>query len=363
MTERELSVDPLAEHGRTYAPHEAVVEASRCLMCDDPPCNKGCPAGVDVRRFIRKIRFGNFRGAARLIRDTNVLVGVCGRVCPQEMLCMEHCTRANLDTPIDIAGLQRFAGDVELGTIAPVPEAPPRRKGKVAVIGAGPAGLAAAASLLRAGHEVEIFERGDALGGVLSRGIPPFRLDPGFVESELEYVRRLGALVHLGEHTKAPALLTAQGFDAVFVAVGLWKAHRLDIEGATLEGVLIAGDLLLAVARGERPAVGGRVVVIGGGNVAMDAATTALALGAARVDALLPRVVRRDAGLPVRDRGGAGRGRRASHAHEAGPDPRGRRTGQRLRGRRDPLEDARASRSLERGGGARNRSSACSRTP
>jgi NADPH-dependent glutamate synthase beta subunit-like oxidoreductase len=284
MSEKELPADPLAEHGRTYAPHEAVVEASRCLMCDDPPCNKGCPAGVDARRFIRKIRFGNFRGAARLIREANLLVGVCGRVCPQEILCMEHCTRANLDTPIDIAGLQRFAGDVEIGTVAPVPDAPPRRKGKVAVIGAGPAGLAAAASLLRAGHEVEIFERGDVLGGVLSRGIPPFRLDPGFVESELEYVRRLGAVVHLEEHTKAPALLTAQGFDAVFVAVGLWKAHRLNIEGASLEGVLIAGDLLLAVARGERPAVGGRVVVIGGGNVAMDAATTALALGAARVD-------------------------------------------------------------------------------
>jgi glutamate synthase (NADPH/NADH) small chain len=152
------------------------------------------------------------------------------------------------------------------------------------VVGAGPAGLAAAAWLLRAGHEVEIFDRADALGGVLSRGIPPFRLDPVFVESELEYVRRLGAVVHLGEHAKAPAMLVAQGFDAVFIGVGLWKAHHLDIEGATLAGVLIAGDFLSAVARGERGAIGGRVVVVGGGNVAIDAATTALTLGAERVD-------------------------------------------------------------------------------
>ncbi len=274
----------LGEHVRTYAPHEAVLEASRCLMCEDPPCNAGCPAGVDVRRFVRKIRFGNFRGAARLIRAANVLVGTCGRVCPQEMLCMENCTRANLDTPIDIAGLQRFAGDVELGTLAPLPSGSEARPGRVAVIGAGPAGIGAAVELGKAGLKVEVFERAQQVGGVLSRGIPPFRLDRHFVESELDYVRRLGVEIHAGRDERDPVGLLGRGFDAVFIGVGLWKPYRIGLPGEELEGVHIAADFLAAVSDGELPNVGSRVVVIGGGNVAIDAATTALRLGADRVD-------------------------------------------------------------------------------
>ncbi|MBD3348524.1 MAG: NAD(P)-binding protein [Candidatus Eisenbacteria bacterium] len=274
--------EALSEEGRTYAPHEAVIEASRCLMCEDPPCNVGCPAGVDVRRFIRKIRFGNFRGAARLVRDANLMVGICGRICPQEMLCMERCTRAALDTPIDIAGLQRFAGDVELGETAPLPEIG-RREGRVAVIGAGPAGLAAAAELRKAGLEVVIFERSEEPGGVLTRGIPPFRLDPAFTEGELAYVERLGADLRLGEEVEDPVSLLDGGFDAVFVSAGLWRSHAVGLEGETLDGVMLAGDLLTRVASGDRPDLGERVVVIGGGNVAMDAAATALRLGAERV--------------------------------------------------------------------------------
>jgi NADPH-dependent glutamate synthase beta subunit-like oxidoreductase len=269
---------------RTCAPHEAVIEASRCLMCEDPPCNKGCPAGVDVRRFVRKIRFGNFRGAARLIRDANPLVGVCGRVCPQEILCMEHCTRAELDTPIDIAGLQRFAGDVELGALAPLPEGVRDRGGRVAVIGAGPAGLAAAVALRRSGFLVDVFEREDVPGGVLSHGIPPERLEQSFVDGELAYVTRIGVKLHAGQPAGRPAALLKKGFDAVFVATGLWKPFRIGLSGANLEGVHAAADILKAVARGARPNLGARVVIIGGGNVAMDAATTAKALGAERVD-------------------------------------------------------------------------------
>jgi NADPH-dependent glutamate synthase beta subunit-like oxidoreductase len=284
MDDRNEAAGALMEADRTYAPHEAVIEASRCLMCEDPPCNKGCPAGVDVRRFVRKIRFGNFRGAARLIRDANPLVGVCGRVCPQEILCMEHCTRAELDTPIDIAGLQRFAGDVELGALAPLPEGITERTERVAIVGAGPAGLAAAVALRRAGFQVEMFERERAAGGVLSHGIPPFRLDQPFVASELEYVTRLGAKLHLGEAAAAPAALLKNGYDAVFVATGLWRPYRIGLPGEDLKGVHMATDLLRVAARGERPVLGDRVVVIGGGNVAMDAATTAKALGAERVD-------------------------------------------------------------------------------
>ncbi|MBM3308600.1 MAG: FAD-dependent oxidoreductase [Candidatus Eisenbacteria bacterium] len=284
MEDREHPTGLLPEAGRTYAPHEAVIEASRCLMCEDPPCNRGCPAGVDVRRFVRKIRFGNFRGATRLIRDANPLVGVCGRVCPQEILCMEHCTRGELDTPIDIAGLQRFAGDIELGALAPLPGGIRERPERVAVVGAGPAGLAAAVALRLGGFQVEVFERERVAGGVLALGVPPTRLSRAFLESELAYVTRLGVKVHLGDEQDDPASLLSKGFAAVFVAPGLWKARRVGIPGSDLQGVHVAMEFLKAVARGERPAIGARVVVIGGGNVAMDAATTAKALGAERVD-------------------------------------------------------------------------------
>ena len=284
MTDSAQDVVELGGSGRTYSPHEAVLEASRCLMCDEAPCLDGCPAGVDVRRFIRKIRFGNFRGAARLIREANLLVGICGRVCPQEILCMENCIRGNLDTPIDIAGLQRFAGDIELGTLAPLPGPVDGRAEKIAILGAGPAGLAAAAELSKRGFGVEIFERADSMGGVLTQGIPPFRLDRGFVESELDYVGRLGPAVHLGRDEKDVVALLESGFDAVIIGVGLYRPYTIGLPGEDLDGVFVASDLLAAVARGETPFLGERVVVIGGGNVAIDAAMTALHLGADRVD-------------------------------------------------------------------------------
>ncbi len=253
-------------------------------MCEDPPCNRGCPADVDARRFIRKIRFGNFLGASRLIREANLLVGICGRLCPQEILCMEHCTRAELDSPIDIAGLQRFAGDVELGTLAPLPEMADERGERVAVLGSGPGGLAAAVELRKAGYRVDVLERSGTAGGLLTRGVPPFRLDRSFAESELEYAKRVGANVLPGRGDANPAELLESGYDAVLVAVGLWKPYKIGLPGEELDGVLVASDLLASVADGERPDLGKRVVVIGGGNVAIDAATTALRLGAERVD-------------------------------------------------------------------------------
>jgi glutamate synthase (NADPH/NADH) small chain len=253
-------------------------------MCDDPPCNAGCPAGVDVRRFIRKIRFGNHRGAVRLIREANIMVGICGRVCPQEMLCMEHCTRTNLDTPIDIAGLQRFAGDIELASLAPLPDAAKDRPERVAVIGGGPAGVGAAVELRKRGVGVTIFEKSDVVGGVLTRGIPPFRLDQAFAAEELNYVERLGADVELEQTASEPAELLKKGFSAVFIGIGLGRPYTIGLEGEDLPGVHVASDLLTDIARGDRPDLGSRVVVIGGGNVAMDAAMAALRLGAERVD-------------------------------------------------------------------------------
>lgn len=197
---------------------------------------------------------------------------------------MERCTRADLDTPIDIAGLQRFAGDVELGTLAPLPAVSEKRAGRVAVIGGGPAGLAAAVELRKAGIDVDIIERDRSLGGVLSQGIPPFRLDRVFVESELEYVSRLGVGARFGVEGADPAALLSEGYEAVLIATGLWRPYSIGLPGEDLDGVYIATDFLRDVSDGRRPRVGGRVVVIGGGNVAMDAATTVLRLGALRVD-------------------------------------------------------------------------------
>lgn len=196
---------------------------------------------------------------------------------------MEHCTRAELDSPIDIAGLQRFAGDVELAGLAPLPETAPPRGARAAVIGAGPAGLGAAAELAKAGVSVTVFEKAHAPGGVLTHGIPPFRLDPAFAEDEFSYVERLGVEMRYGKSTD-PAALLAEGFDAVFVGIGLGRPYTIGLEGEDLEGVHVAGELLARVAAGETPSLGDRVVVIGGGNVAMDAAMTALRLGAAHVD-------------------------------------------------------------------------------
>jgi dihydropyrimidine dehydrogenase (NAD+) subunit PreA len=262
-------------------------EAHRCLLCDDSPCRCGCPAGVDPRLFIRRIRFGDLAGAARLLRHGNLLYGISGYVCPSGKTCVAKCTHAQLDRPIDILGLQRFVADWErTETAAGRPPAAPRRvpvrdpRRPVAVVGAGPAGLACAAELALRGRRVVVFDAADKAGGMVRRVIPWFRLPEEVVGFELGVVERLGVEFRLRTPVTDLAALRREGFAAVFVATGTWAARRLGVPGESLPGVVSPLELLETARRTGAAELGPRVIVIGGGDVALDAARVARRLGA-----------------------------------------------------------------------------------
>jgi glutamate synthase (NADPH/NADH) small chain len=281
-------VKSFEEIEKTLTPVQALIEASRCLMCEDPPCNKGCPAGIDIRSFIRKIRFDNLRGGIRVLREANVFAGVCGRVCPTEALCEERCRSQVLTEPINIAALQRFLTDYERehGARKPTPE--PRCSQKVAVVGGGPAGLAAAHEMALMGYPVTVFEASARLGGAMTSAIPGFKLPQDVIEAETDAIKQLGVEFKLNTALSDGLTiddLFEQGYEAVFVAVGLQRPFLLRIKGEDLKGVHSALDLL-AQANGlpvpEPVEMGKRVVVIGGGSVAMAAACSTLRMGAER---------------------------------------------------------------------------------
>ncbi|MBN1769791.1 MAG: FAD-dependent oxidoreductase, partial [Deltaproteobacteria bacterium] len=262
-------------------------EALRCLLCDDSPCRCGCPAGVDPRLFIRRIRFGDLAGAARLLRRGNILYGVSGYVCPSRRTCAAKCTHEQLDRPIDILGLQRFVADWERTETAAgrapttprrVPVRDPARP--VAVVGSGPAGLACAAELALRGRPVTVFEAAERAGGMVRRVIPAFRLPEEVVDFEVGVVARLGVQFRLGTAVTDLAALRDQGFAAVFVATGTWAARKLGVPGEELPGVVSPLALLENARRAGAVELGPRVVVIGGGDVALDAARVARRLGA-----------------------------------------------------------------------------------
>lgn len=269
----------------------AIEEAHRCLLCHDAPCSARCPAGTDPARFIRKIRFYNLKGAARTVLSNNPLGGVCGHLCPTEETCRAGCARAGLDRPIDIDGLQRFAVEYGRRVGLQVLERGPAKKQRVAIVGAGPAGLAAAAVLAQLGYAVTVFEARPEAGGMLRYGVPAHRLPTSALGADLAEILELGVELR----TNAPVAedagkLLDQGFDAVFVAPGLWRPHMLSVPGADLEGVSSALDFL-ALSRANAAAVrrqveGRNVAIVGGGSVAMDVASTARALGAKKVYAI-----------------------------------------------------------------------------
>lgn len=269
---------------------QAFNEASRCHLCHDAPCSKACPAGTDPAGFIRKLRLKNVRGAIRTIKENNILGGICAVVCPTEKLCQKACVAQGLDRAIDIGKIQRFL--VEHGwsmNFKPV-EKSPTRQGKVAIIGSGPAGLACAAEVSKHGHEVEIFEGMEKPGGVLRYGVPSFRLHPDFLDRELKDLEELGVKIRCHSRIGENGIekLLSQGYSAVFFAPGAWKPVEIDIPGMQLENVFSARDFLGGVRIGNekefRSRISGKnVAVYGGGSVAMDAATTAAAMGARKV--------------------------------------------------------------------------------
>ncbi len=278
-----------------FTPRTAMEEASRCLLCHDAPCSKSCPAGTDPAKFIRSIRFRNVKGAAETIRENNVLGGSCARVCPYDRLCEEACSRCGIDKPIEIGKLQRFAVEQEEALHMNVLQVPATKKGvKVACVGSGPASLACAAMLAQEGYEVTIYEAEEKAGGVLTYGIAPARLPQYVVDHDISTVKNLGVKfifnTKIGKDISMEALQKEYG--AIFIGVGLWQEKLPEIPGVGLPGVLAAADFLKKARKsGGSYHPGNRVVVIGGGNVAMDCAVSAKLLGAEKVDIYYRRTI------------------------------------------------------------------------
>jgi len=275
-----------------YSEEQAIAEAERCLQCKNPRCVEGCPVGIDIPRFIRCIRERNYEEAIRVIREKNSLPAICGRVCPQENQCMGKCVLGLRGDPVNIGGLERFVADEERRRgLRFIPERAPSSGKKVAVIGSGPAGLTAAAELAKLGHEVTIFEALHEPGGVLMYGIPEFRLPKEIVRDEIEYVKRLGVKfemnVIVGRVIRLSELFE-MGFDSIFIGSGAGLPRFLGLPGENLVGIYSANEFLIRVnlmkayrfPEYDTPIkVGSKVAVIGGGNVAMDSARSALRLG------------------------------------------------------------------------------------
>jgi len=275
-----------------FTPELALIEAKRCLQCPKQPCVDGCPVSVDITGFIHLVSEGDFIGAAQIIKETNLLPAVCGRVCPQEEQCEQVCVVAKIDKPVAIGRLERFVADYEReqGAVE-VPKAAPSTGKKVAVVGSGPAGITVSYELLQAGHKVTIFEALHELGGVLVYGIPEFRLPKAIVAAEIETIRKMGAEIKLnmliGKTRTIDALIDEDGFDAVFIGTGAGLPMFLNLPGENLNGISSANEFLTRVNlmkayREEYVTpvkVGKKVAVIGAGNVAMDAARAAKRVG------------------------------------------------------------------------------------
>jgi len=275
-----------------YDEKEAQNEAKRCLKCESPACIEGCPVGVDIPKFVGEIADGKFDEAAKTLKDKNNLPAICGRVCPQESQCEKLCILGMKWKPLAIGRLERFAADHEKGST----KADIKLNGKkVAVIGSGPAGLTAAADLAKKGYSVTIFESLHKPGGVLVYGIPEFRLPKAIVEREIEYVQGLGVDIKLdsvvGKTIDIDDLFN-DGYDAVFVGSGAGLPSFMGIPGESLNGVYSANEFLTRVnlmkaylfPEYDTPVKRGKnVAVVGGGNVALDAARTAKRLGAEHV--------------------------------------------------------------------------------
>ncbi len=266
---------------------QAMAEADRCLLCHDPPCSKGCPAETDPGLFIRKLRLRNVTGAIRTIKTNNPLGGACGVLCPTPRLCEKACSATGISRPVEIGKIQRALIEHSWKTGVPVLEKAPGGSGKVAVVGSGPAGLTCAAELARHGFSVTVFEERAEPGGVIRYGVPAYRFDAGFLKHELAEIESLGVKFVCGtriEGAKGAENLLSQGFQAVFLAPGLWGAERIP-GGENVKGVFTSVDFLASLRDGRFPELarqveGKSVAVIGGGSVAMDCIQSALKLGA-----------------------------------------------------------------------------------
>jgi glutamate synthase (NADPH/NADH) small chain len=305
-----------------YTPDEAVEEATRCKTCKKAACRTGCPVEVDIPGFIDLIKERKFLDACYRVKEKNALPAVCGRVCPQERQCESQCLLGRKGAPVAIGNLERFVADYEADNgEGKIPERPHPTGRKVAVIGSGPGGLTCAVDLAMSGHEVTLFEALHKPGGVLSYGIPEFRLPKEIVEREVEYIKKLGVRVVtnavIGKLYTIDELLNGHGFDASFICIGAGLPMFLGLPGENLNGVCSANEYLTRAnlmksylfPEYETPIkVGKSVAVLGGGNVAMDSARVALRLGAEKVYLVYRRS---EAEMPARKA-------EVHHAHEEG---------------------------------------------
>ncbi|MDR2762169.1 MAG: NADPH-dependent glutamate synthase [Planctomycetaceae bacterium] len=305
-----------------YTPEMAKTEASRCLNCKKPACVEGCPVNVNIPAFLTLIKNGDFAAAARKIKETNALPAVCGRVCPQETQCESKCILGKKFESVAIGRCERFAADYEReNNLTEIPTKQPKNGKRIAVVGAGPSGLTVAGDLVMLGYDVTIFEAFHKAGGVLMYGIPEFRLPKSIVENEINYLIKLGVNIELnqviGKTITVDELLNEDNFDVVYIGVGAGLPMFLGVEGEDLSGVYSANEYLTRsnlmkaynFPNYDTPIVRGKnVCVIGGGNVAMDAARSAMRLGADSVKIVYRRS---RAELPAR-------GEEIHHAEEEG---------------------------------------------
>lgn len=277
-----------------YTEETAIEEAKRCLNCKNKPCVNGCPVNIHIPEFIAKMKEGDFEGAYQVISKSSSLPAVCGRVCPQETQCECKCTLGNKFEPVGIGRLERFAADWHNEHSTQAPEVPEANGHKVAVVGSGPSGLTCAGDLAKKGYKVTVYEALHTAGGVLVYGIPEFRLPKKIVAKEVETLGQLGVDIEtnvvIGKTLTIDELFE-MGFEAVFIGSGAGLPNFMNIPGESLKGVYSANEFLtrsnLMKAYEDDPQTpimkGGKVAVVGGGNVAMDAARTALRLGAEKV--------------------------------------------------------------------------------
>lgn len=279
-----------------YTEEMAIDEAKRCLNCKNKPCMQGCPVSVKIPEFIAYIAEGEFEAAYEKIKETNALPAVCGRVCPQESQCESKCVRAIKGESVGIGRLERFVADWHMKNVEDKIQKPELNGKKIAVIGSGPSGLTAAGDLAKKGYEVTIFEAFHVAGGVLMYGIPEFRLPKNIVQKEIENLKKIGVKLEtnviIGKTITIDELFSEYKFDTVFIGSGAGLPSFMGIEGESLNGVYSANEFLTRInlMKGykfpeyDTPVyVGKNVAVLGGGNVAMDAARSAKRLGAENV--------------------------------------------------------------------------------
>jgi glutamate synthase (NADPH/NADH) small chain len=276
-----------------YTAEAAAAEANRCLQCKNKPCSAGCPVEIDIPAFIKLAAQQDFAGAIKKLKEKNVLPGVCGRVCPQENQCEKYCVLGKKHEPVAIGRIERYCADWELANgVLPQLTNPPNGK-KVAILGSGPAGLTCAADLAKMGFKVTIFEALHVPGGVLMYGIPEFRLPKAVVQAEVQNLKKLGVDIQVnavvGKFATVDELMGEYGYNAIFIGTGAGLPHFMRIPGENACGVYSANEFLtrtnlmkayLFPDHDTPIRVGRKVAVLGGGNVAMDSARTALRLGA-----------------------------------------------------------------------------------